>query len=73
MPQQPARYPKVQGAFLRDRLGTGCVSVGLTCGRGGPAHAPLARTRSAGAGPADPQHRHRLSRRPPGHRTRSQP
>ena len=30
----PAHYPKVQGAFLRDRLGSGYVSVGLTFDRG---------------------------------------
>ncbi|MFF7356763.1 MULTISPECIES: erythromycin esterase family protein [Streptomyces] len=32
--QQPAQYPKMQGAFLRDRLGAGYVSVGLTFDRG---------------------------------------
>ncbi|MGW3284902.1 erythromycin esterase family protein [Streptomyces sp. NPDC001002] len=30
----PAHYPKMQGAFLRDRLGAGYVSVGLTFDRG---------------------------------------
>jgi erythromycin esterase len=30
----PAHYPKVQGAFLRDSLGSGYVSVGLTFDRG---------------------------------------
>ncbi|MFJ4689109.1 erythromycin esterase family protein [Streptomyces sp. NPDC088789] len=30
----PDHYPKVQGAFLRDRLGSGYVSVGVTFGQG---------------------------------------
>ncbi|MDF3146834.1 MULTISPECIES: erythromycin esterase family protein [unclassified Streptomyces] len=30
----PAQYPKVQGAFLRDSLGAGYVSVGLTFAQG---------------------------------------
>ncbi|GAA5705711.1 erythromycin esterase [Streptomyces avermitilis] len=30
----PANYPKMQGAFLHDRLGSGYVSVGLTFDRG---------------------------------------
>ncbi|QOV40541.1 erythromycin esterase family protein [Streptomyces ferrugineus] len=34
VPEAPAQYPKVQGAFLRERLGAGYVSVGLTFGRG---------------------------------------
>jgi erythromycin esterase len=34
VPDDPAHYPKVQGAFLRDALGTGYVSVGLTFDRG---------------------------------------
>lgn len=34
VPEDPAQYPKVQGAFLRDSLGAGYVSVGLTFGRG---------------------------------------
>ncbi|MFE9612217.1 erythromycin esterase family protein [Streptomyces sp. NPDC006012] len=33
-PQDPAHYPKMQGAFLRDRLGPGYLSVGLTFDRG---------------------------------------
>ncbi|MGC9539533.1 erythromycin esterase family protein [Streptomyces sp. UG1] len=34
VPEAPAQYPKVQGAFLREHLGAGYVSVGLTFGRG---------------------------------------
>lgn len=34
VPEEPAQNPKVQGAFLRDRLGAGYVSVGLTFGHG---------------------------------------
>ncbi|MGW6731123.1 erythromycin esterase family protein [Streptomyces sp. NPDC055013] len=34
IPEKPAENPKVQGAFLRDRLGAGYVSVGLTFGHG---------------------------------------
>ncbi|MFJ2901541.1 erythromycin esterase family protein [Streptomyces sp. NPDC087212] len=34
VPQDPAHYPKVQGAYLRDRLGRGYVSVGVTFGQG---------------------------------------
>ncbi|MEU7660954.1 erythromycin esterase family protein [Streptomyces lincolnensis] len=30
VPDDPVHYPKVQGAFLRDSLGAGYVSVGLT-------------------------------------------
>ncbi|GAU66910.1 thiazole biosynthesis protein [Streptomyces sp. NBRC 110611] len=32
--RDPANYPKVQGAFLRDSLGSGYVSVGLTFEQG---------------------------------------
>ncbi|QNP74452.1 erythromycin esterase family protein [Streptomyces roseirectus] len=35
VPVDPAHYPKMQGAFLRDRLGDGYVSVGVTFGSGG--------------------------------------
>lgn len=34
VPDDPAHYPKVQGAFLRDTLGAGYVSVGLTFDHG---------------------------------------
>jgi erythromycin esterase len=34
VPADPARYPKQQGAFLRDSLGAGYVSVGVTFDRG---------------------------------------
>ncbi|MDO0909668.1 erythromycin esterase family protein [Streptomyces sp. DT2A-34] len=34
VPEEPAENPKVQGAFLRDLLGAGYVSVGLTFDRG---------------------------------------
>jgi erythromycin esterase len=34
VPEEPAENPKVQGAFLRESLGAGYVSVGLTFGRG---------------------------------------
>lgn len=34
VPHAPAQYPKVQGAFLRDSLGTGYVSVGLSFAQG---------------------------------------
>ncbi|MCT9078212.1 erythromycin esterase family protein [Streptomyces fulvoviolaceus] len=34
VPDDPAHYPKVQGAFLRDSLGTDYVSVGLTFDHG---------------------------------------
>ncbi|KUO06684.1 erythromycin esterase family protein [Streptomyces caeruleatus] len=34
VPEDPAENPEVQGAFLRDSLGAGYVSVGLTFGRG---------------------------------------
>ncbi|MEU0104004.1 erythromycin esterase family protein [Streptomyces sp. NPDC006251] len=33
-PEDPRVLPRTQGAFLRDRLGDGYVSVGLTFGRG---------------------------------------
>lgn len=32
--RDPAQYPKVQGSFLRDTLGTGYVSIGTTFDRG---------------------------------------
>ncbi|MDX3382563.1 erythromycin esterase family protein [Streptomyces niveiscabiei] len=34
VPVDPDSYPKMQGAFLRDRLGDGYVSVGVTFGHG---------------------------------------
>ncbi|WP_327319860.1 erythromycin esterase family protein [Streptomyces sp. NBC_01235] len=34
VPADPAHYPKQQGAFLRDSLGAGYVSVGVTFDRG---------------------------------------
>lgn len=34
VPEEPAENPEVQGAFLRDSLGAGYVSVGVTFGRG---------------------------------------
>ncbi|MER7372805.1 erythromycin esterase family protein [Streptomyces lanatus] len=34
VPEDPAENPKVQGAFLRERLGAGYVSVGLSFDRG---------------------------------------
>ncbi|MFE8959267.1 erythromycin esterase family protein [Streptomyces iakyrus] len=33
-PEDPQVLPRTQGAFLRDRLGSGYVSIGLTFGRG---------------------------------------
>ncbi|MFC9684512.1 erythromycin esterase family protein [Streptomyces sp. NPDC056948] len=33
-PEDPKVLPRTQGAFLRDRLGSGYVSIGLTFGRG---------------------------------------
>ncbi|MFJ8712171.1 erythromycin esterase family protein [Streptomyces violaceus] len=33
-PEDPEVLPRTQGAFLRDRLGSGYVSIGLTFGRG---------------------------------------
>lgn len=34
VPDDPAHYPKVQGAFLRDSLGSGYVNVGFTFAHG---------------------------------------
>jgi erythromycin esterase len=34
VPDDPAHYPKAQGAFLRDSLGSGYLSVGPTFDRG---------------------------------------
>ncbi|MEU6372457.1 erythromycin esterase family protein [Streptomyces sp. NPDC046909] len=34
VPDDPAHYPKVQGAFLRDTLGAGYLNIGLTFDRG---------------------------------------
>ncbi|CAL9599402.1 hypothetical protein SUDANB58_05406 [Streptomyces sp. enrichment culture] len=54
-PADPEHYPKVQGAFLRDALGDGYVSVGLTFGRGSfHATGPDGAVRRWTLGPADP-------------------
>lgn len=51
----PHEYPKIQGAFLRDRLGTAFVSVGLTFGRGSfNATDATGRWRRCTIGPAEP-------------------
>lgn len=51
----PGHYPKVQGAFLRDRLGAGCVSVGPTFDRGSfNATGPDGTVRHWALGPAEP-------------------
>ncbi|MEU9981457.1 erythromycin esterase family protein [Streptomyces sp. NPDC050856] len=55
----PAAYPRLQGAFLRDLLGNGYVSVGLTFGRGS-FNAHDARD------PREPIRRFTLGARPPG-------
>ncbi|WP_328726446.1 erythromycin esterase family protein [Streptomyces sp. NBC_00259] len=48
------RYPKMQGAFLRDQFGKGYVSVGSTFGRGSfNATGPGKKTRVHTLGPAD--------------------
>ncbi|MEU3858869.1 erythromycin esterase family protein [Streptomyces sp. NPDC028722] len=54
-PQDPAHYPKAQGAFLRDRLGPDYVSVGLTFDRGSfNATGPDGSVRRWTLGPAGP-------------------
>ncbi len=51
----PVAYPAVQGAFLRDALGTGYVSVGLTFDRGSfRATGPDGGIRTWTLGPAGP-------------------
>ncbi|POX36850.1 erythromycin esterase [Streptomyces sp. Ru73] len=51
----PANYPKMQGAFLRDRLGAGYLSIGQTFDRGAfNASAPSGETRVVRLGPARP-------------------
>ncbi len=51
----PVHYPKVQGAYLRDRLGPGYVSVGLSFGRGSfNATGPDGAVRRWTLGPAGP-------------------
>ncbi|MFI7407194.1 erythromycin esterase family protein [Streptomyces sp. NPDC049627] len=53
VPDDPAHYPKMQGAFLRDRLGDAYVSVGLTFYRGSfNATAPDGNVREFTLGPA---------------------
>ncbi|MFD4547967.1 erythromycin esterase family protein [Streptomyces sp. NPDC058466] len=52
-PVDPADYPKMQGAFLRDSLGRAYVSVGLTFGRGSfNATGPDGKVRRFTVGPA---------------------
>jgi erythromycin esterase len=54
-PADPAHYPKMQGAFLRDRLGAGYVSVGVTFDRGSfNATGPDGAIRHWTLGPAEP-------------------
>ncbi|MEV5884663.1 erythromycin esterase family protein [Streptomyces sp. NPDC052020] len=54
-PADPAHYPKTQGAFLRDRLGAGYLSVGVTFARGSfNATGPDGAIRRWTLGPADP-------------------
>ncbi|KPI14854.1 Erythromycin esterase [Actinobacteria bacterium OK074] len=54
-PQDPVDHPKTQGAFLRDSLGAGYVSVGLTFGRGSfNATGPDGTVRRWTLGPAQP-------------------
>ncbi|MET9831012.1 erythromycin esterase family protein [Streptomyces sp. NPDC006385] len=53
VPDDPAHYPKMQGAFLRDRLGDAYVSVGFTFYRGSfNATAPDGNVREFTLGPA---------------------
>ncbi|GAB2886384.1 hypothetical protein GCM10027074_63540 [Streptomyces deserti] len=55
VPDDPAHYPKMQGAFLRDRLGKGYVSVGFTFYRGSfNATGPDENTQRFTLGPAGP-------------------
>ncbi|MGI5380154.1 erythromycin esterase family protein [Streptomyces sp. CA-251387] len=55
VPDDPAHYPKMQGAFLRDRLGDAYVSVGFTFYRGSfNATAPDGHVREFTLGPAGP-------------------
>jgi erythromycin esterase len=55
VPDDPAHYPKMQGAFLRDRLGDAYVSVGFTFYRGSlTATAPDGNVRKFTLGPAGP-------------------
>ncbi|NUT26243.1 MAG: erythromycin esterase family protein [Streptomyces sp.] len=55
VPDDPAHYPKMQGAFLRDRLGDAYVSVGFTFYRGSfNATAPDEKVRRFTLGPAAP-------------------
>nr|WP_078969430.1 erythromycin esterase family protein [Streptomyces cyaneogriseus] len=54
-PVDPAHYPKMQGAFLRDRLGAGYLSVGVTFDRGSfNATGPDGAVRRWSLGPAEP-------------------
>ncbi|WP_309059141.1 erythromycin esterase family protein [Streptomyces sp.] len=60
----PVHYPRVQGAYLRDRLGPGYVSVGLSFDRGSfNATGPDGAVRRWTLGPADPgSNEHTLDR-----------
>ncbi|MEU1849460.1 erythromycin esterase family protein [Streptomyces sp. NPDC019990] len=55
VPDDPAHYPKMQGAFLRDRLADAYVSIGFTFARGSfNATAPEDEVRRFSLGPAGP-------------------
>ncbi|GAA2588477.1 hypothetical protein GCM10010304_35610 [Streptomyces roseoviolaceus] len=55
VPDDPVHYPKVQGAFLRDRFGDGYVSIGFTFARGSfNATGPEGEVRRFSLGPAGP-------------------
>ncbi|MFE0254144.1 erythromycin esterase family protein [Streptomyces sp. NPDC059010] len=55
VPDDPAHYPRMQGAFLRDRLGDAYVSVGFTFYRGSfNATAPDEKVQRFTLGPAAP-------------------
>ncbi|GGY19665.1 hypothetical protein GCM10010384_27580 [Streptomyces djakartensis] len=56
VPVDPAHYPKVQGEFLRDRLGDAYVSIGFTFARGSfNATGPEDQVRRFALGPAGPR------------------
>jgi erythromycin esterase len=55
VPDDPVHYPKMQGAFLRDRFGDAYVSIGLTFARGSfNATGPEDEVRQFTLGPAGP-------------------
>ncbi|MEV5438420.1 erythromycin esterase family protein [Streptomyces sp. NPDC052682] len=61
LPDDPAHYPKMQGAFLRDRLGEAYMSAGFTFDRGSfNATAPAGDVRRFTLGPAGPGSNERM-------------